>query len=94
MEDVQAACMVMEAELTKCRKTLDNVRKEYEFVFSGLKPSKDWIAHEMGRENYKYYRRNVVRQKVSDLVRGEVLPRELVIGYMLFWDLFQLYLIL
>jgi len=63
-------------------------------LFNGLKPAKDWAASERGRDKYKYYRRNVVWQKVSELVRGKVLLRELVIGFMLFKMLFQLFLIL
>ena len=44
--------------------------KEYEFVFCGVTPAKDWVASERGRDKYKYYRRNVVWQKVSELVGG------------------------
>ena len=57
-------------------------------MFSGLKPVKDWVASERGRDKNQYFRRNVVWQKVSELVRGEVLLRELVIGFMLFKVLF------
>ena len=49
--------------------------KEYEFVFSGLKPAKDWVASERGRDKYKYYRQNVVWQKVSELVGGDIAER-------------------
>jgi hypothetical protein len=69
MEDVHVP-VVMEAKLTKCPKTLHDLWKEFEFGFSGLKPAKDWTAAERGRDKYKYYRRNVVWQKVSELVRG------------------------
>ena len=40
-------------------------------MFSGLKPAMDWAASERGRDKYTYSRRNVVWQKVSELVRGE-----------------------
>ena len=69
MEDVHVPVAV-EAKLTKCPKTLHDLWKEFEFGFSGLKPAKDWTAAERGRDKYKYYRRNVVWQKVSELVRG------------------------
>ncbi len=39
-EDVHATVLI-EAKLTKCLKTLHDLWKEYEFVFSGLKPAKD-----------------------------------------------------
>ena len=51
MEDVQAAYVVIEAELTKCPKTLHDLWKEYEFVFSDLKPAKDWTASERRRDS-------------------------------------------
>ena len=63
-------------------------------MFGGLEPAKDGATSERGRDKYKYYRRNVFSQKVSELVMGEVLLRELVIGFMLFNVLFQLFLIL
>ena len=46
-------------------------------MFGGLKPAKDVTASEREINKYKYYKRNVVWQKVSELVRGEVWPREL-----------------
>ena len=99
MEDVQAAHVVMEAKLTKCPKTLNDLWKEYEFGFSGLKPAKDGAASERGRDKYKYYRRNVVWQKVSELVRGgftaeSACDRILVIGFIQFMGLLQQFLIL
>jgi hypothetical protein len=62
--------------------------------FGGLEPAKDGIASERGRDICKYYKRNVFWQKISELVRGEVWLRELVIVFMLFKVLFQLSLIL
>jgi hypothetical protein len=64
-----------------------------EFGYIGLKPAKDWMAADRGRDKYKYYRRNVVRKEVRELVRG-LLQRELVKGFMLFMGLLQLFLIL
>ena len=69
MEDVHVS-VVMEDQLTKCLKTLYDLWKEFEFGFSSLKPATDWTAAGSGRDKYKYYRRNVVWQKVSELVRG------------------------
>ncbi len=62
--------VVLEAFLTKCPKTLYDLWKEYEFGFCGCKPAKDWTAAEQGRDNFKYYWRNVVWKKISELVRG------------------------
>ena len=59
MEDEQAAHVVMEAKLTKCPKTLNDLWKEYEFLFSCLKPAKDGAASEREINKYKYYKRNV-----------------------------------
>jgi hypothetical protein len=50
-------------------------------------------AAERGRDQYKHYRRNVAWQKVSEQLRG-VLPRDLVIGFMLFTVLLKQFLIL
>ena len=62
--------------MTKCPKTLDDLWMEYEFGFGGLKPAKDGAAFDRGRDNYKYFRRNVVWQKVSELVKGKDYCRE------------------
>ena len=48
-------------------------------MFGGITPTKDGAASEKGRDKYKYFKRNVVWQKVSELVWGEVWLRELVI---------------
>jgi hypothetical protein len=93
MQDVHTAHVVMEAKLMKFPKTLPDYGRGVSF-FSGFKPAKDCLASKRGRDKYKYYRRNVFSQKVSELVMGEVLLRELVIGFMLFEVLLQLFLIL
>jgi len=41
MEDVQTAGVVVETKLTKCPKTLHDLWKEYDVVFTGFKPAKD-----------------------------------------------------
>ena len=36
-----------------------------------MRPTQDWTAAERGQDCVKYYKRNVVSQKVSEMVRAD-----------------------
>ena len=56
------------AKFSSCPKSLHDLWKEYTFGSPGVKAAKDFTKKERGSDKSKYYRRNIVWQKVSELI--------------------------
>ena len=60
----------LEACLISCPWTIHDCWKEFKFGFHGFKPTKDWTASEREKDRFKYYKRNVFRKKVSEMIKA------------------------
>ena len=58
------------ARLSTCPRSLHELWREYEFGAGGYKAAKDFTEKERGADKAKYYRRNIVWKKVSELIRA------------------------
>ena len=56
--------------LSKMPKTLNYLWMEYEFGLNNKKAAKDFSSVERGRVKYRYHRRKVVWDKISEMVRA------------------------
>jgi len=56
------------AKLSSCPKSLHDLWREYTFGSPGVKAAKDFTEKERGSDKSKYYRRNIVWRKVSELI--------------------------
>jgi hypothetical protein len=53
-----------------CHRSLHELWREYEFGARGYKAAKDFTEKERGADTAKYYRRNIIWKKVSELIRA------------------------
>ena len=58
------------ALLSKCPKSLHALWNEYEFGLANYKAAKDFSPSERGKVKHVYARRNVLWQKVSEMIRS------------------------
>jgi hypothetical protein len=56
------------ARLYTCHRSLHELWGEYEFGARGYKAAKDFTEKERGADKAKYYRRNIIWKKVSELI--------------------------
>ena len=61
--------VVLQANLSRCPRSLYELWNEYMFGFYGNKPAKDFTAQERGKVKFAYYRWNVFWVQVAKMVR-------------------------